>query len=147
MKKFSFPLQKVLEYNTHIQKKEKDSLAFMRAEYFELENQMVLLIQKHELNKQKYLNGSVQGINAFTASSMLLYIKEIEKQIDHLRKIMTEKQNQIDLQTEKLIRVTQDKMTVEKLKENKLEKYKTVERKSEENSIEEFISYINSAAS
>jgi hypothetical protein len=37
VKKFQFPLQKVLEYDTHIQKNESDILAALMAEYERLE--------------------------------------------------------------------------------------------------------------
>lgn len=145
MKKFDFPLQKVLEYNAHMQKKEKDILAVMHAEYNELENQVISLKQSYANYIQKYLKKSIQGINITLVSFMLKYIKEIENKIQKVFKKMAEKQLQIDKQTQKLIEVSKEKVTVEKLRDSKYDKYKAVERKSEELFIEEFIAYTDSA--
>lgn len=146
MKKFKFSLQKVLEYNTHIQKKEKEILAAMRAEYSELERQLAKLLQEKELNKLNYLNKCAKGTSIISIATMLRYIEEIEKKIIAKKKTMVEKQLLIEKQVEKLVQVSKDKMTTEKLKESKLAVYKAAERKSEEISIEEFVSYLNTAA-
>lgn len=146
MKKFSFSLQKVLEYNTHIQKKEKDILSVMHAEYYQLEKQVEILISEYELLKIKYLRNCEKGMSISGASQMLIYISEIRKQVQQLKIKMAEKQQLIDKQTIRLVEVTKDKVTVEKLRESKLENYKASERKSDENFIEEFTSYINSVA-
>ncbi|HBR31044.1 MAG TPA: flagellar export protein FliJ, partial [Clostridiales bacterium] len=61
MKKFKFSLQKVLEYNTHIQRREKEILAVMRAEYNELEGQLAQLMSEYELNRMNYLNKCIKG--------------------------------------------------------------------------------------
>ena len=55
------------------------------------------------------------------------------------KKKIIEKQSQIDTQAEKLIAISKDKATVEKLRENKCLKYRAEEQKSEERFIEEFI--------
>lgn len=146
MKKFKFSLQKVLEYNTHIQRKEKEILAELRAEYYELERKLEKLIQEYELNKLNYLTKCAKGTSITSVATMLRYIEVIEKRIQELKKIMAEKKLLIDKQIEKLVQVSKDKVTAEKLRDSKLEAYKTAERKSEENSIEEFISFINSTA-
>lgn len=146
MKKFVFPLQKVLEYNEHIQKREQDILAAMRAEYYKLEKMYLQLVEKYEYHKIKYLEDCEAGINISNVSFLLQYINEVEKQIKQLYRKMAEKQAQIDKQTEKLVQVSKDKVTVEKLKDSKFEKHKAAEHKSSEKFIEEFISYINSTA-
>jgi flagellar FliJ protein len=147
MKKFHFPLQKVLEYNTHIQKKEKDLLAQMHAEYKELEAELYSLLQKYESNKMNYLESCEMGTSIINASMLLRYLSEIDNQIKLMRQKMQEAQELINIQTEKLVEVTKDKTKVEKLRESKYSKYQFAERKSEELFIEEFVSYINSTAS
>lgn len=147
MKKFHFPLQKVLEYNTHIQKKEKDTLARMHMEYKALEAQLYSLMQKYERNKINYLESCEMGTSIINASVLLRYLGELDNQIKLMRQKMQEAQELINIQTEKLVEVTKDKTKVEKLKENKYNKYLFLERKSNELFIEEFVSYINSTAS
>ncbi len=147
MKKFHFPLQKVLEYNTHIQKKEKDILARMHMEYKELEVQLYMLLQKYERNKINYLESCEMGTSIINATVLLRYLNELDEQIKLMRLKMQEAQELINIQTQKLVEVTKDKAKVEKLKENKFIKYQFLERKSDELFIEELVSYINSTAS
>lgn len=146
MKKFNFSLQKVLEYNTHIQKKEKDILSKMRAEYNDLEQQLHLIQVRYEYEKQNYISVCQKGTSIKNATLILNYIKDLQNQIRLQKKKMIEKQIQIDAQTEKLIEVSKDKTTVEKLRESKYQKYKFEERKSEERFIEEFIANTASKA-
>lgn len=146
MKKFKFSLQKVLEYNTHIQKREKELLAVMRAEYAELEKHRNRLNYEYELNKQYYFDQCAQGTSMTGVATILRYISEIEKKIFELEKIMEEKKLRIDDQIEKLTKASKETKTVEKLKDSKLRLYHAAERKSEETSVEEFVSHTGSVA-
>lgn len=147
MKKFEFSLQKVLEYNTHLQKKEKDILARMHLEYKELEAQLYALMQKYEQNKINYLESCEMGTSIINASVLLRYLGELEEQIKLMRRKLKEAQEQINRQTEKLVEVTKDKTKVEKLRESKYSKYQFAVQKSDEQFIEEFVSYLNATAS
>ncbi|HBR31045.1 MAG TPA: hypothetical protein DD733_03065 [Clostridiales bacterium] len=69
----------------------------------------------------------------------------IKKKMKNLKKTMEEKKLLIDKQIDKLVQVSKEKTTTEKLREGKYEQYRACERKSEEKFIEEFIAYINSA--
>lgn len=146
MKKFKFSLQKVLEYNTHIQKREKDILSALKAEFNELERQLELLKEKLEFSRADFLTSSFRGIRASEAVSKQNYIKELDRLILLQNKKIKDKQVQIDRQTEKLIEISKEKVTVEKLRDAKYEKYKAAERKSDEHFIEEFVSFTQSAA-
>lgn len=146
MKKFKFSLQKVLEFNTHIQKKEKDILAALRAEYDALTAEEKLLINEYENAKQEYAERAASGMKVIDTWTMLDYIKNIKDLIEAQRKKINDKKVQIDKQSAKLIAVTQDKMTVEKLRESKLNIYNFNVQKSEEKFIEEFISNRDSSA-
>lgn len=147
MKKFKFPLQKVLEYNTHLQRKEKDILARMHLEYKALEAQLYALMQKYEQNKINYLESCAAGTSIINVSVLLRYLSELDEQIKRMRQKLKEAQEQIDRQTEKLVEVTKDKTKVEKLRESKLSKYLFEAQKQEELFIEEFVSYLNATAS
>ena len=119
----------------------------MHAEYKALEAQLYTLMQKYELNKINYLESCETGTSILNASVLLRYLSELEDQIKLMRQQMQKAQEQINIQTEKLVEVTKDKTKVEKLRESKYSKYQFAERKSEELFIEEFVSYINSTAS
>jgi flagellar export protein FliJ len=136
----------VLEYNTHIQKNEKDKLAVLNSEFMELETQKKQLIQEYKFQNDCYISSCSEGITVIEATIRLNYIGEIQNRIKLQEKKLEEKRLQIEKQTEKLVEVTKEKVKVEKLRENKLSQYKGSERKNDEKFIEEFISNRRSTA-
>lgn len=140
MKKFKFSLEKVLEYRGHIQKREKDILARLRAEYSALLAEERMLVRKYEDAKQEYTSLSAAGMKIIDAKIILCHIDNIKKLIEAQRVKINEKFLQIENQSKKLIAVTQDKMTVEKLRDKKYEDYKAELSRSEEKFIDDFLS-------
>jgi Flagellar FliJ protein. len=144
VKKFKFSLDKVLEFNRHIQKKETDILAVLHAEYDELVAKKMSLINEYEHAKQEYYEHAASGIKVIDIVMILNHIEDIQKLIKDQNIKISEKNLQVEKQSVKLISVTQDKKTVEKLRDNKLEIYKSEQRKNDEKFIEEFLSNRNS---
>lgn len=139
MKKFKFSLEKVLEYRNHLQKKEMDALARLRAEYIRLLDEERKLVDKYENTKREYESLASVGLKIVDAAVILSHIEDLRKLIELQRAKISEKELQIEHQTKKLVAVTQEKMTVEKLREKKLEIYRGEEVKSEEKFIDDFI--------
>ena len=140
MKKFQFPLQKVLEYDTHLQKSESDALSVLKAEYNRLEKKRSDMMEEYELAKKRY---QVECENGQTASQCVaagLYIKDQRQQISKINEQIREQMRKIEKQRERLVAVTQDKTMIEKLKERSQDSYRLSERKSEELYISELIS-------
>lgn len=139
MKKFKFSLDKVLEYRNHLQRREKDILARLRTEYSLLLEEERQLLDLYEKAKRDYEMRSAAGLLVADAAIMLNHIDDIKKQIELQRVKIIEKEHEIEKQTKKVVAITQDKMTVEKLREKKFEIYTGEVVKSEEKFIEDFI--------
>jgi flagellar FliJ protein len=146
MKKFKFSLEKVLEFDRHIQKKETDVLAVLNLEYSELVDEEDRLVKEYESAKKEYSERAASGMKIIDTAIMLNHIEDIRNLINAQRVKIDQKLVEVENQTAKLISVTQDKMTVEKLRDKKLELYKIEERKNDDRQIEEFISYRGSLA-
>jgi flagellar export protein FliJ len=139
MKKFKFPLQKVLDYDTHMQNREMDKLSSMRNKCAELEKEKLYLVRQYEQTKSKYLKSCEEGISIKKAAALRLYMEEQKEQIEVLNARIEEQKRLIEQQLEILLEVTKDKMTIEKLKEGSLLQYNAVRSKHEEVLIDEFI--------
>lgn len=140
MKKFQFPLQKVLEYDTHIQKNESDILAALMKEYERLEKKRDEMQAIYNEAKHLYQQDCEKGQSASRAAAAGMYIADQRQQLKKIGEQMREQMRRIDRQRERLLAITQDKTMIEKLKEHAKENYLTQERKSDELFIAEFIS-------
>jgi len=140
VKRFQFPLQKVLEYDTHLQKNESDALSLLQAEYNRLEKKRSDMLAQYDLAKKRYQAECESGQSASCAAAAGVYITDQRQQINKVSEQMREQMRKIDKQRERLVAVTQDKTMIEKLKERSQEAYRVTERKSEELYIAELVS-------
>ena len=140
MKKFQFPLQKVLEYDTHIQKNESDILAALMAEYERLEKKRDEMQAVYNEAKRLYQRDCEIGQSASRTAAAGMYIADQRLLLKKIGEQMREQMRRIDKQRERLLAITQDKTMIEKLKECAKENYMVQERKSDELFIAEFIS-------
>jgi flagellar export protein FliJ len=140
VKKFQFPLQKVLEYDTHIQKNESDILAALMAEYERLEKKRDEMRADYNEAKRLYQRDCESGLSASRTAAAGMYITDQRQQLIKIGEQMREHMRRIDRQRERLLAITQDKTMIEKLKEHAKEKYLAQERKNDELFIAEFIS-------
>ncbi len=140
MKKFQFPLAKVLEYDTHLQKNESDALSLLQAEYNRLEKKRNDMLAEYDLAKKRYQAECESGQSASRAVAAGMYITDQRQQINKVSEQMREQLRKIDKQRERLVAVTQDKTMIEKLKERSQEAYRITERKSDELYIAELVS-------
>ncbi len=140
MKRFQFPLQKVLEYDTHMQKSEADALNLLQAEYVRLDKKRDAMQADYDQAKRRYQMDCQSGQRASRAAVTGLYIADQRRQIEKITEQMREQIRRIDRQRERLVAVTQDKTMIEKLKGRARENYLTAERKSEELFIAELVS-------
>lgn len=140
MKKFTFPLQKVLEYDTHIQKSETDMLNALQAEYMQLNEKREGMLFQYEQAKHQYQESCEEGQNVRKCAAIGTYIMDQRQQILKITTQMREQMKRIDMQRDRLIAITKDKEIIEKLKTHSHESYLVAERKSDELFIEEFVS-------
>jgi flagellar FliJ protein len=145
MKKFNFSLQKVLEYNGHIQNRETIVLKNMQLNYKELCSDMDALLQRYESYKDEYSCKCTNGIIVNKVINLKLFISELQTQIKILSKKIEFAKSEIEKQIQKVVSVTQEKTSIEKLKDKHYETFKSQERKEDEIFINEFI--MNSTSS
>ena len=147
MKKFNFSMQKVLEYNEHIQNIEKDILKDMRLKYFKLCTLMDELTSKYETYKNEYSSKCRNGIAINEIMNLRNFISDVQIQIKILSNKIKFAENEINNQVQKVVGVTREKTSMEKLKDKHYEVYKAQERKEDEIFINEFISNLDSSRS
>ena len=140
MKKFQFPLQKVLEYDTHIQKNEADALSLLLAEYARLETRRDAMQADYNEAKRRYQRDCESGQSASRTAAAGMYITDQRQQLKKIGEQMREQMRRIDRQRERLLAVTQDKTMIEKLKEHAKADYQVAERKNDELFVAEFVS-------
>ncbi len=140
MKKFQFPLQKVLEYDTHIQKNEADVLAALQAEYARLTKKRDAMQADYDQAKRRYQSECEIGQSVSRTAVLGMYIADQRLQIKKITEQMREQMRRIDKQRERVVAITQDKTMIEKLKERATEDYQAAERRSDELYVAEFVS-------
>lgn len=145
MKKFNFSLQKVLEYNGHIQNRETIVLKNMQLNYKELCSDMDALLQRYESYKDEYSCKCTNGIIVNKVINLKLFISELQTQIKILSKKIEFAKSEIEKQIQKVVSVTREKTSIEILKDKHYETFKSQERKEDEIFINEFI--MNSTSS
>ena len=140
MKKFDFPLQKVLEYKVHLQKQEQNILGQLQYEYNQMLAQMNGLLAEFERCKDEYLQKSQEGASAKSICLLGGYLRELQNKILELNKRLFEKAEQIEHQRAKLLNVTKEKTSLEKLRDKSYDNYQFLARKEDERFIDEFVS-------
>lgn len=141
MKKFEFGLQKILEYKIHIQKNEKDILLSMKQKHnmiVELQNQTM---QEYQALKKRRINESLAGISICDLVLLDAYIKQTAERLLLIEQQKKQLELAIDKQIKVLLTATQDKTSLEKLKEKTLKNFLFEENKQTERFIEEISSY------
>ncbi len=139
MKKFEFSMQRVLEYKAHIEDNEKNTLKEMRRHHQDLCEQMEGLCKSVEEYSDEYNEKCSGGIILHEVIALRGYIDELQRQIAHIFALINESEGKIKLQLDKLISVSQEKNSMDKLKDKHWETYQVEARKKEEARLEEFV--------
>jgi len=139
MKKFAFPMERVLEYRTHLQKNEKTILMEMRFRHAvlcrERDRTEARLLSCGREREEKCRKGAlVKEIEGFFP-----YMEGLRKQLESQEKAIRESQGRIDRQTQKVVEVNRDKRGMEILKEKQFGLYQALSRKESERAIEEYV--------
>lgn len=140
MKKYNFNLQKILEYNKHIQKKEQDVLAEMKYEYITMNDEYRKTEDGYKYTAVRLGEEVSAGMKLSDYITENIYIKQYSEQMIDIKNRMSDKEKEIDIQVNRLVAVSKEKTILEKLNEKQLREYMSVFRKYEENLIDEFVS-------
>lgn len=140
MKKFKFNLETVLKYRESIESFEKNVLSTLNGHMIMLLNQLENLKKSYENALDDFEKRSAKGMLIQEVLSCQAIIKGIELNIESKLDEIEEHRKKITKQTTVVVKATQDKKTIDKLKENNFKKYTKAENKAEELYIEEFVS-------
>lgn len=139
MKRFEFPLERVLEYRTHLQNNEKAVLSELQAQHRRLCEERDALMARLASCGRKYMGACAEGAPVKELRTYAVYIDELRKQQETQEQAIQESKARIDRQTQKVVAANRDKRGLEILKEKQTGQYLFSLRREEERSIEEFV--------
>ena len=139
MKKFSFSLQRLLNYKEQLFENERNILAEMRAVLSQLEQELNDMKNEHLRRVAEYNEKIIEGLLPAEMQTHKYYLMVLDEGIrDKIEQIKLQQQavdRQMDIVREAKLEIS----TIEKLKEKKLEEYIYTEAKADEQFINEFV--------
>lgn len=139
MKRFYFSLQKVLDYNDHIQKQEAETMSRLQAEYRTIEVRRESLIQSHHAQSLRFQADCATGQTAGQTAAISAYLYDLTCEIDRSSAALAKQGERVEAQRKRLTAATKDKKIFEKLRAHSLSDYQATARKGEGLFIEEFL--------
>lgn len=140
MKKFSFSLQKLFDYQEQLLRKEKNTLGELRAardalvaEKEQCENKL------HEAN-EAFLLLMQRGLNTNEILMHKRYMNNLNTRIKELMSLIEAADGRVSKQLQVVVGISQEVNTLDKLREKQLDDYKAAFQKEEERFIEEYVS-------
>ena len=140
MKKFSFSLARMMNYEEQILEREKGVMGRLIAEHDEIaarQQEIICQLEKihGEMDVEIRRGTTVYQINAYTAM-----IRTGKFQLEQLKKQLLIKKAEIERQRQTVTEASQEVKKLEKLKEKQLEEYHHSEKNEEEEMISEHVS-------
>lgn len=140
MKKFSFPLEKVLRYKNSILQEEKNKLSILRAELNRIEKEF-------EENSRQLLHSDKQLKEIALKGANIMELRSISFQIDNTRQLLEgleksrlKQENLIEDQLTVVLEINRSVSGIERLKEKHIESYREAQFKENELVISELVS-------
>ncbi len=114
-----FRLQKVLEVRQIVEKEKQKELALAVSQLLVAENELSQLLDK----KSNFVSemSRLRSGSAHTFSGRHHYLVTLTREIDRQRQIAVKKEKDVEAKRRLLLKATQEKKTLEKLKEKKQE--------------------------
>jgi flagellar FliJ protein len=139
MKRFDFPLEKVLAYKGHVQRLERDALLGLRQQREQIHKELAALQSEQLRCGQTYLNCCEEGTSSADLAAQRRYMDDLQRRAEAFLKELDRVEQQIYQQLERLLSVSKDKTSMEKLREKCLALYQDEQRKENEKLLDEFI--------
>lgn len=139
MKQFKFTMQKVLEYQTHLEDREKTVLWQMRTHYEKMHQEFAELKKEYDFFLEKYNELCRRGITAKEMVITKTYMSDFTERIYQMYLEIKDFEAQIEIQISKLVAISQEKNTMGKLKLRHFIIYREKQRKELELLIEDFV--------
>lgn len=130
MKKFSFSLARMMNYEEQILEREKGTMSRLITERDEMENRCRIIREQldqvhREMNEEIRRGTTIYQINAHTA-----VLKSGKTQLEELKKHILIRNSEIERQRQVVIEASREVKKLEKLREKQLEEYHHSERKT-----------------
>lgn len=139
MKKFSFPLETVLDYKRQV----LDSLQIEHGAILARVRRQELLLEQLEADYRamagEFNQRKLEGISILDATRYEQYLRAMERELEEAHRQLEELRRQAEAKRSEVVEAKKETSSIEKLREKKLEGYNKAVRKSEENLIEEFV--------
>ena len=140
MKKFNFPLERMLNYQEQDLEKERGIMSRLLAARTGLEEKRLRLMEEMEEIQSERGKEIRKGTTIFSLRSSSVLLVSGKKQLEEIRNEL----NRIDEESEKqrqiVVSVSQEVKKLENLKEKQLEEYRHAEAKEEQEMISEHVS-------
>jgi len=139
MKKFQFSMEKVLEYKSHMEDTEKTILQEMRSSQRALQDELSTVNRKYEQYRLNCDKKYASGVSVWEIVVIREYMEELKKQTERLLIAIEKSEQEIERQIGKILGISREKSSIEKLKEKQLEEYRKEQSKAEEVFIDDFV--------
>jgi flagellar FliJ protein len=146
MKKFSFSLEKVLDFKQQTLDVKKNELSMLQMKLSELEKEIEDLNEKFSSSNRSMLDEMQNGITANDIAIYKMYLQSLNQKIEILTAERRKRMDVISQKKTDIVQINSEISGLEKLKEKQLDSYRKDRQKSEELAIEEFIGQGRSAA-
>lgn len=141
MKKFSFSLQRLLDYTEQTLDIERATLANMNAVLQGFINEREAMLREQRERIAEYGEQNARGTTPYDMSVHVNYLRTLEEAIHDKEAQIAMQRKVVEKQEDKVRQVKMEISTMEKLRENKLEEYNYRDNKEQELFIDEFVSY------
>ena len=140
MKKFNFPLEKVLRFRTSLLDEEKNKLAELRRDVIETENKIDDCRRQMAESDLELKESTAKGTTIQRIQILNFQIESARNMIEELEKQLKKQQLLVERQLGVVLEATKDVNGLERLKEKQREEYTEAVRKEDDLTISELVS-------
>ena len=140
MKKFSFPLEKVLQYKVSLLQEEKNRLSMLRAELARTEGEIAENTQQLLDSDAQLKNLAAKGTNICTLRSLQFKIDNTRRLLEGLELVRNKQAALVETQLAVVLEANRSVSGIERLKDKQMEIYHEAQQKEEALIIGELVS-------
>ena len=139
MKKFVFPLERMLEYQIQVLDKEKGILGRFLTERNNLENKINILKNNLSRVRKDMALKEAEGTTIFVLKSFFSILESGRIQMEELEKKLALVTKRLEQQRQVVTEASQEVKKLERLKEHQLEEYRRAEAKEQQEFVLEHV--------
>lgn len=139
MKKFSFSLQRLLDYRKQMLDLERSKLANVNAALRSFEDELAAFKDERVRRARDYQDAIIEGLTPLDMEIYRNYLRTLDDNIFHKGVQVDMQRKVVEKQMDKVRETNMEITIMEKLKENRLAEYNYLDQKEQELFIEEFV--------